>query len=107
MAVIAEWFEEMAGDEPIEAAVIGEHDSDYPGRPPFNGAPIGKVIPWAEAKPFLSYDYDNGYGGADCHPVYAWTPTRVLMIYEYDGATVPVWIPRNPVDVLPEFGGQS
>lgn len=108
MSVIAEWLEEMAGDEPIEAVVIGPHDDDYlkeDGHAPFNAAPLNKVMSWAEAKPFLSYEYDCDFGGADCHPVFAWTATKILTITEYDGATSPAWFPRNPVDIKPGFDG--
>lgn len=56
----------------------------------------GKVVPFSEVIGELNYDYDDGYGGQDCHNIYAWTPTRILYVGEYDGST---WIdskPRNP-----------
>ena len=55
----------------------------------------------------VDQQYDNGYGGADCFPLYAWTASRVILIHEYDGATGPVWVPRNPMALEPSFGGQN
>lgn len=107
MANIADWMEKMAGDEPIEAVVIGAHDDDmFNGSDdkPFNDAPIGCVVSWETAKPFLQYEFDNGYGGAECHPVYVWTKTWLFVISEYDGATGPAKFPRNPMDIDPKFG---
>lgn len=108
MAVIATWIEEIADGEPIEAVIIGPHDDDtFRGldHTPFNAAPINQIISWEQAKPFLSYEYDNGFGGADCHPVFAWTPTKIITITEYDGATGPAWFPRNPTNIQPGFDG--
>ncbi len=39
--------------------------------------------------------------------MYAWTASRVFLIHEYDGATGDAWVPRNPIAIKPEFGGQS
>lgn len=108
MAVLAKWIEQIAGGEPIEAVVIGPHDDDTfkgDGHVPFNAAPIGRPISWAEAKPFLSYEYDSGHGSADCHPVFAWTASKVIQISEYDGATGASWFPRHPIECEPEFDG--
>lgn len=88
---------EAAGKEPIEAVSVssrrgsiwGEGDSDH------NLGPY--PVSWEDAFPVLNYKYDTGYGGQDCHDVWVWTPTRVLFVHEYDGAT---WIssaPRAPV----------
>ncbi|WP_150122126.1 hypothetical protein [Sulfitobacter sp. HI0129] len=108
MAVISDWIENIAGDETIEAVVIGPHyrdrfNSDKDEN--FNAAPLNKVISWEVAKPFLSYEYVNGYGGADCHPVFVWTATKIITITEYDGLTGPTWLPRNPIDIEPGFDG--
>lgn len=106
MANIAEWIEEAANGEAIEAVVIGTHYRDIfkePGEKPFNEAPLNTLLTWEEAKPFLSYEFDNGFGGADCHPVYAWTKTRIIVISEYDGATGEATFPRNPIACKPEF----
>lgn len=108
MATIAKWIEEFAGDENIEAVVVGKHYSDHDWNDePFNQVPIGVVMSWDEAKPFLTYEFDSGYNGADCHPVYVWTKTKIIMIHEYDGAVWPATVPRNPMDIVPEFGGSA
>jgi len=41
--------------------------------------------------------YDAGYGGEDCHPIYAWTDSRVIFVSCYDGSTQVESIPRNPM----------
>jgi hypothetical protein len=110
MDTLKDMFEAAAGDEEIEFAVIGKHFSDaYGTNPdpnlPFNNAPLGKVMPWRLAKSFLLYEYSSGFGGIDCHPVYAWTKTRVLYVHDYDGSTTIDSLPRNPIDVMPKFGG--
>ena len=61
-----------------------------------------KVLTWRKAKPLLSYSYDAGYGGQDCHSIYAWTDNWIVLVSEYDGATHVVKVPRNPVDCKPE-----
>ena len=48
----------------------------------------------------------SGFGSAGCDPFYAWTPTHVLFVHEYDGSTSLQAIPRNPSsDLIPEFCG--
>lgn len=54
------------------------------------------ILTWEEARPILDYEYYCGYGSRDCHSLYIWTPTRVIFIHEYDGATWPEAVPRNP-----------
>lgn len=100
---LAKAFEKMA-DGPIIGAVIGpddrKHFAERSNRPLY-----GKLISWDVARPVLDYEYDNGYDGADCHAVYAWTETQVLFVSEYDGATGINSIPRNPTACEPSFGG--
>jgi hypothetical protein len=86
-----------AGDEPIIAIAVGptrrwtwddtETDHNLGNEP----------VSWVEAFPVLNYHFDAGYGGQDCHDIWAWTPTRVLFVHEYDGATGVVSAPRFPV----------
>lgn len=108
MRTFAEDIEHAAGGEPILSAVIAPFGGWYGDGPcPRDvGVPLKKVVPWSEARPFLDYQYDTGFGGADCHPVYAWTPTRVLFVHEYDGSTGVVSVPRNPTDCMPELSGE-
>lgn len=91
-----------AGDEPIEAVVIGVHgDSRWSEeeKPPYEG----KIISWGEAGPILDYEHKGGFGGCDSHSFWAWTKSRVIFLKEYDGANGPEWLPRNPVDGMPEY----
>lgn len=102
MINLAEAFEKMA-DSPLLFAVIGRHyNARYSDPSP---EWMGKLLPWSEARPYLDYQYDNGFGSAECHPVYAWTEMRVLFVHEYDGATGVDWLPRQPSAGVPEFGG--
>ena len=87
--------------EPIEAIVIGQYD--WSAGDERNVAPQGLVIPWSEAAPLLDYEYCDGFGGAECHPIVAWTKNFVLSVHEYDGSTRVVAHPRNPAAHLPEM----
>jgi len=92
-------------EEPIEAMVVGKHDSADWSAPPL---PDENVLLSAEAGlAKVDQNYNNSYGGADCFPLYAWTKSRVFFVHEYDGSTGVVWAPRNPMDLEPEFGGQG
>lgn len=96
-----------AGDEPIEAVVIG----DAPWSRSWQGGDarnkieqkIGVVLTADEARPMLDYEYDEGFGGVDCNPIHAYTPNRILVVHEYDGSTGVYSVPRNPSAELPEF----
>ena len=106
MAVIADWIEEIAGDEEIECVIVGDYGFDGWGvTKKFNDVRTNAPISWKEAKPFLSYEYDCDHGGADCHPVFAYTPTKIITIKEYDGATGPAWYPRHPMECKVGFDG--
>jgi hypothetical protein len=91
---------ECAGDEPIlTVKIISSLDEGYREPDPRNKGIekfLDKCVPWDEVKYFLDYPYDEGYGESDCHFLYAWTPTFVIHIHEYDGSTRPESIPRNP-----------
>ena len=100
----ADDIEEAAGGEPIEAIVI----ANYPWRPhviPENQT--NTVLSWEEARPLLDYLYDRGFGLSDCNAIYAWTPTRVLFVHEYDGATGVHWLPRSPFACVPNEDGEA
>lgn len=89
---------ECIGDEPVEAVVFNGPLYSWRSDPDPRDAGIDfeRVYSWKEAQPLLNYEYDAGYGGADCHFVNIWTPTRVIYIHEYDGSTTPSSEPRNP-----------
>lgn len=87
----AEEIEAMVPDgETIEAIVV---DPQRGGSWDRNG---WETKTWGEVRESLDYTYDHGYGGADCHPILAWTQTRLIFVLEYDGATGLSWLPRNP-----------
>ena len=89
--------------ETIEAIVVGpddEHDWDQTRS---NQDRENRVLSVEEGLALLDKDYNNGYGGADCRPFYAWTQSRVYLVHEYDGATGLGWVPRHPVDCNPLF----
>jgi len=100
-ANLVKWLEKAVGDEMIEGVVIGESRS-YEKR---SEPPLGRLLTWADAKPHLDYQFDDGFGGADCHPITAWTATRVFFVHEYDGATSIAWVPRHPVEHVPTYSG--
>jgi hypothetical protein len=105
----ADDIERVAGSEPIEAIVIGRDEwgsaEDHLKRSAV--VRIGVVLTWGEARPMLEYDYNAGYGLPECDAIWAWTPSRVLFVSQYDGATVVEWVPRNPVDGMPDMPGGS
>lgn len=108
MANLATWIEEALGpDETIEAVVIGEGDSKYiPNEIRKKQRKIlDEVISWEIARPLLDYEFDDGFGGQDCNTVFVWTNKRVIFVSEYDGATGLKYVPRNPINCEPYWGG--
>jgi hypothetical protein len=110
-----ETIKQEAGDEAIEAVVIGGFASSYFSEKyqitdgvDVKGIPAAKHnvrLTEAEASRYLDYDYDGGYGGVDVHAVYAWTASRVLFVAQYDGKTWPTSVPRSPGDSEPSMPG--
>lgn len=109
MGNIRKWLEnaEAATGETIEAIVVGPHYNapDKWSANPKVKADENRVLSREDGLKKLDQDYDDGYGGADCFPMYAWTKSRVYFIHEYDGSTGLSSVPRNPVDCSPEFSG--
>ena len=112
MGNIAAWLREYETQhgEVIEAICIGQHDDDrWSLDGEFNdrtGGRIDRVRSRDEGLSILDVEYDSGFGGADCFPMYAWSASWVYFIDEYDGATGVNYIPRNPIDCAPCFGGE-
>lgn len=106
MANIRKWLEkaEVETGEQIEAIVVGKHDRT--GWDAAAAADENVVLSREAGLAKLDQEYENGYGGADCFPMYAWMPSRIYFIGEYDGATGPNWVPRHPVAIEPQFSGQ-
>jgi hypothetical protein len=106
MANIRKWLEqfEQENKETIIAIVVGPHDDDRweetDRRPEYQR---DVVLTREQGLAILDVEYNNGYGGADCFPMYAWTEKSVLSISEYDGATSLNSFPRNPVNCTPTF----
>ena len=95
-------------EQRLEGVVIGTTGwSDYGSEdiPGYKDQTKGKVLTWADARPMLDYEYDEGFGGVKCNAIYAWTKDRVIWITQYDGATGFDWMPRNPTDVMPDMPG--
>ena len=98
---------EVAGDEVIEAIVIGNMgwgDYNSEGKPNYQEI-IGKVLSWQEALQYLDYEYNDGFGAPDCHAVTAWTANKVIFVWQYDGSTGVTSVPRNPIAHMPEMPG--
>ena len=109
MANLVEWIEEITGDETIEAVVIGDmgwgRDFNSEHIVDFSKQPRNKVITWDEAKKWLNYDFDAGYGAPSCNAIWVWTTSKVIGIDQYDGSTSPFTVPRNPTDGSPSMPG--
>jgi hypothetical protein len=95
MANIKDWLLEAEAEagETIEAIVVGKHDDAPWDEEPRDDENVVLTREAGLAK--LDQEYNNGYGGADCFPMYAWMPSRIYFIGEYDGATGPNWVPRH------------
>lgn len=93
-----------ADDEVIEAIVLGEGGwgGEVDG---WGDYPVGSLLTWDEALPFVDREYDDGYGVPECPSTYAWTATKVLYVVQYDGSTDVCWLPRNPIDCKPGMPG--
>ena len=106
----AQQIEESAGDEHIIACVIGNFGGstifgDGSGSRGIPAAMRNVVLPWKTARPLLDYNYDPGYGSEDCHPIFAWTASWVILCGCYDGSTWVTAVPRMPQDCCPFFVG--
>lgn len=66
---------------------------------------IGKVLSDPSMISLLDFEYDDGFGGARCHPVHVWTDKSVGIHVTYDGSTWMEWVPRNPSPDIPGFYG--
>ena len=100
MANLKQWVLKNADPKTIEGVVIGDKDWGDD-----NAVPKGSVLSWEEAEKYLDYEFDAGYGCVDCHAIYVWTPTVILFVSRYDGATEMNAIPRNPACEMPIMPG--
>lgn len=98
--------EELAtcDDETVEAVVVGRYESWYQGdNKNFPDSLSERPVSWDEVKEYFNYEYDDGYGGAECHPLYIYTKSYILYVSEYDGSTAVCKIPRNPIKCSPNY----
>lgn len=110
MANLKEWILRCTKDEKIEAVVIGNmgwEDYGLEDIPKFaqNKDNWNKVLTWKEAMPLLDYEFDSGYGAPGCQAITVWTPSRVVFVSQYDGATGLNYVPRHPVAHEPTMPG--
>lgn len=113
MTAHAELLEYAAG-EPIEAIIFGHWQGA--SRHWVNEDPIEAIIPASmrgkpltleEAKPFLQdFAIAGGYGLPDTYALYAYTPTHIIFIEQYDGATNLTRVPRHPCECTPHMPGR-
>ncbi len=99
----AEEIEELAGGAgKIRAVVIGDFNVEDRKIPECH---TNCILEWYVARSHLDYNYGDGYGGEDCHPVYIWTKDLIIVVGRYDGSTWLREIPRNPQSCSPDFIG--
>lgn len=108
MANFLKDVQEALGGEKVAALVIGQYpgfdDDEALSRSPKEL--LGVVLPWTpEIERLFDYEYDDGFGGHECHPVIIWTATRVIISGCYDGSTWLTSVPRNPKPYMPSFIG--
>jgi hypothetical protein len=103
-----ELLEFLQDGEVIEGMVFGEwgwggnyaEPHPYPVPATFQGT----LLTLEDAKPLMDgWQFDGGFGAAECYPVYVWTNKRIIFVSEYDGATGLRALPRDPEDCYPEF----
>lgn len=102
MANIKDWLlhaEKQTG-ETIEAIVVGRHYNDFDST-----ETIYPIFSREDGLAALDAEFDSGYGGEDCHRMYAWSKSWVFFIYAYDGATCLAKLPARPLPCEPKYGG--
>ena len=99
------WLLKQADGEKILGVVIGIkgwYEDEYSED---KNTPKGTLLNWEEATKYIDYDFDAGYGGVGCHSILAWTKSWVITVGQYDGATWPYRLPRNPINIMPNMEG--
>ena len=103
-------LKELKGEECL-GVVLGKYgwESDFDVDDDPDGesveVPFNELMSLEEAKKYMDYKYSRGYGLPECHSIYAWTPTRVISVYQYDGSTSFYSLPRNPMSCVPSMVG--
>ena len=102
MSNLARELDVIHEHSPIEAIVllpINSGSADDFGAekiPHYAETPFGRTLTWPEARPWLDYEYDNGYGTQHCHSLFAWTANAVWFVEVYDGSAYLARVPRHP-----------
>jgi len=120
MSAIDDLTEYLNKDERIEGIVFGAYSSGYtpffeddkweleynePNPPPVPFNIRGKVLTLEQAKPYMiDWDFYNGTG-VKAYATYIWTNQRIIFVTQYDGETELAAVPRNPINIFPEFIG--
>lgn len=108
VSTLAAWIEAAAQGEEIVGVVIGDmplstiSSNHVPG---YDTMPKYEVLSWADASKLLDYEFYGPANLAECQAVTAWTKSWVIGVSEYDGATWPFRIPRNPIAHKPQVLG--
>ena len=118
MANLSKWILEQASSEAIEAVIIGDCPgwiddvdgswygmSEPPKIPNYAQQPKGELLTWEQALPWIDYEFDDGHGLVRCNAVVAWTASKVISVYQYDGSVHSYCLPRNPVPSFPKMVG--
>jgi hypothetical protein len=110
MANLRKWLEdaEVTYGEKIDAIVVGKHERASYSVPPMADENI--VLSREDGLAKVDQEFDNirnKHRVAECFPIYAWAKSRVFFVHEYDGEKGLSWVPRHPIQIEPEFSGQS
>lgn len=99
MATLRDWFNGFtkATGETVDEVVFRRHP-DWDDAPHgWPGIVDGEVVAAGEIPAsVLDHLFDDGYGGRECWPFFAWSKSFVIWPHEYDGAEWPAWAPRQP-----------
>jgi len=85
--------------EEIESVVIGDPMWGFRKEDTVPKEKKYKLMTPEEAKQYLNYRYYPGFGGPECHDIWAWSQKRVYFVHEYDGSTGIRAMYRNPTDM--------
>lgn len=102
---IQETIRECCDSEPIESVVIATYGGYYndDGNKAIPKEFIGKPVCFGDVREYFDYEYDDGFGGTECHAIYLYTQNFIVFVSEYDGATSVDCIPRNPIECTPKY----
>jgi len=91
-------------NEKVSYVVFGEWGWGEPKPAPVPKDKQCVLLTLEEAKPLMDgWQFNGGYGTAECYPVYVWTNERVIFVAEYDGSTHLTSVPRNPTAEEPHM----